>query len=54
MKIKKYCSNCRTKYTIDYNEDETDMEPLSCPFCSYEIDDNEIDEVESEEEDSWN
>tara|TARA_B100001057_G_scaffold485067_1_gene564213 strand:+ start:367 stop:534 length:168 start_codon:yes stop_codon:yes gene_type:complete len=55
MKDKKYCSNCRTKYTIIYNEDETEMEPLSCPFCSYEVDETDnVEEVESEEEDSWN
>ena len=54
MKDKKYCYNCRTKYTIVYNEDDTDMEPLSCPFCGYEVDETDNVEVESEEEDSWN
>jgi len=37
-----------------YNEDDTDMEPLSCPFCGYEVDETDNVEVESEEEDSWN
>ena len=60
MKDKKYCSNCRTKYTIVYNEDDTDMEPLSCPFCGYEVENEEDqDDVEwvnkeEDEDDNWN
>ena len=32
------CGNCKVTYTIKYDEEETDMKPMSCPFCSYEID----------------
>tara|TARA_B100000902_G_C27196545_1_gene856791 strand:+ start:749 stop:928 length:180 start_codon:yes stop_codon:yes gene_type:complete len=59
MKEKKYCSNCDNKYTIVYNEDDTDMQPLSCPFCSYEVDEHEeveeeIINNETDEDDNWN
>jgi len=57
MKEKKYCSNCDNKYTIVYNEDDTDLQPLSCPFCSYEVDEQiEEEEIDNEndEDDNWN
>ena len=52
------CSSCETKYTIAWNIDEQDLEPLTCPFCGYEVE-NEEDEVEwvnknEDEEDNWN
>tara|TARA_X000001036_G_C20091719_1_gene567435 strand:- start:156 stop:329 length:174 start_codon:yes stop_codon:yes gene_type:complete len=56
VKLKKNCSNCKSKYTVVYNDEEVELEPLSCPFCGYEIDD-EIDETDEEienEEDNWN
>ena len=57
-KISKTCSNCETKYTIVWDNEEQDLEPLTCPFCGYEVD-NEEDEVEwvnknEDEEDNWN
>ena len=55
-KISKTCSNCETKYTIVRDNEEQDLEPLTCPFCGYEVD-NEEDEVEwvnKDEDDNWN
>ena len=40
-KIEKVCSNCETKYTIEWDEDVQDLTPLTCPFCGYETDDEE-------------
>ena len=55
-KYKITCGNCKTKFTIKYDEEETDMRPMSCPFCSYEFDDDEGDESiegDENEETSW-
>ena len=57
-KVTKTCSSCETKYNIAWNIDEQDLEPLTCPFCGYEVE-NEEDEVEwvnknEDEEDNWN
>ena len=54
-KISKTCSNCETKYTIVWDNEEQDLEPLTCPFCGYEVD-NEEDDVEwvnKDEDDNW-
>ena len=55
-KVQKTCSNCETKYTITWDIEEQDLEPLTCPFCGYEVE-NEEDEVEwvnKDEDDNWN
>ena len=55
-KISKTCSNCETKYTVAWDSEEQDLEPLTCPFCGYEVE-NEEDEVEwvnKDEDDNWN
>ena len=57
-KAVKHCSNCSTKYTVEWNEEEQDLEPLTCPFCGYEVE-NEEDEVEwvnkeEDEDNNWN
>ena len=55
-KRQKNCSSCETKYTIIWDIEEQDLEPLTCPFCGYEVE-NEEDEVEwvndSNEDDNW-
>ena len=52
-KTTKTCSNCETKYTVAWDSEEQDLEPLTCPFCGYEVD--EEDDVESRyEHDNWN
>ena len=51
------CDNCKVTYTIKYDEDETDRKPESCPFCSYEVEEEDEDEIKSgdeNEETSWN
>ena len=57
-KISKTCSNCETKYTIVWDNEEQDLEPLTCPFCGFEVE-NEEDEVEwvnkdEDEDNNWN
>ena len=57
-KANKTCSSCETKYTVQWDIEEQDLEPLTCPFCGYEVED-EADEVEwinedSNEDDNWN
>ena len=57
-KAQKTCSNCETKYTITWDIEEQDLEPLTCPFCGFEVE-NEEDEVEwvnkeENEDDNWN
>tara|TARA_B100001939_G_scaffold144394_1_gene125011 strand:+ start:252 stop:428 length:177 start_codon:yes stop_codon:yes gene_type:complete len=52
----KTCSSCETKYTVVWDIEEQDLEPLTCPFCGYEVEDEE--EIEwvndSNEDDNWN
>ena len=58
-KVTKTCSNCETKYSIAWDSEEQEVEPLTCPFCGYEVE-NEEDEVEwvnkdeEEEDNNWN
>ena len=57
-KVQKSCSNCDTKYTIAWDNDKQELEPLTCPFCGFEVE-NEEDEVEwvnkdEDEDDNWN
>jgi len=57
-KVQKTCSSCETKYTVIWDIEEQDLEPLTCPFCGYEVED-EADEVEwvnkdEDEDDNWN
>ncbi len=54
----KTCSSCETKYKIQWDIEVQDLEPLTCPFCGYEVED-EADEVEwvnkdEDEDDNWN
>ena len=56
-KVKKHCSNCDTKYSVEWNIEEQDLEPLTCPFCGYEVELDDVDEVEERyetEDDNWN
>ena len=58
-KVTKTCSSCETKYTVAWDIEEQDLEPLTCPFCGFEVE-NEQDEEqevwtnEDEEDDNWN
>jgi len=58
-KRQKSCSSCETKYTIIWDIEEQDLEPLTCPFCGYEVEEQEDDDEiwtneNSNEDDSWN
>ena len=61
-KAKKHCPQCDTKYSIEWDLDEQDLEPLTCPFCVYEVDVEDYDEEEQDrnaaleqaDDDSWN
>ena len=55
----KHCSNCTTKYTVQWDEEEQDLEPLTCPFCGFEVEteedsDHETVIPEEADHDSWN
>ena len=53
----KKCSNCTTKYTVEWDIDEQDLDPLTCPFCGFEVEteeDSEHEIPEDAEHDSWN
>ena len=58
-KREKTCSSCETKYSINWDIEVQDLEPLTCPFCGFEVED-EADEVEwinkdvEDEDNSWN
>mgnify|MGYP001336877481 CR=1 FL=1 len=47
-KREKKCTSCETKYTVTWDIEEQDLEPLTCPFCGYEVD-----EIEPEDEEVW-
>ena len=59
-KREKKCTSCETKYTVTWDIEEQDLEPLTCPFCGYEVENEEDqDDVEwvnkeEDEDDNWN
>ena len=58
-KRQKSCSSCETKYTIIWDIEEQDLEPLTCPFCGHEVEEQEDDDEiwtneNSNEDDNWN
>ena len=59
-KAVKKCSSCETKYTVVWDIEEQDLEPLTCTFCGYEVENEEDqDDVEwvnkeEDEDDNWN
>ena len=42
-KFKRHCANCNTMFSIIYDEDKTEQRVTVCPFCSYELDEEEDD-----------
>ena len=57
-KREKTCSSCETKYSVQWDIEVQDLEPLTCPFCGYEVDDEEEPEEvwtndNGDEDDSW-
>jgi len=53
----KNCTSCETKYTVIWDIEEQDLEPLTCPFCGYEVEQEEDEEIwtneSSNEDDNW-
>ena len=55
-KRQKSCSSCETKYTVTWDIEEQDLEPLTCPFCGFEVEEVQEEENEHEhesEDDNW-
>ena len=54
-KAVKKCSSCETKYTVVWDIEEQDLGPLTCPFCGFEVEneEDEIETTEEDEDDSW-
>ena len=55
----KWCSSCETKYTVTWDFEEQDLEPLTCPFCGFEVEEVQEEEIDEHEEhdsedDNWN
>ena len=43
----KTCSSCETKYSIHWDIEVQDLEPLTCPFCGHEVEEvTEDDELQ--------
>jgi len=58
-KRQKTCSSCETKYTVEWDTEVQDLEPLTCPFCGREVEELDEDEEDTiwtndSEDDSWN
>jgi transcription initiation factor IIE alpha subunit len=54
----KTCSSCETKYTVEWDIEVQDLEPLTCPFCGREVEELDEDEEDTvwtneSEDDSW-
>jgi uncharacterized Zn-finger protein len=45
----KTCPHCETKYVIAWDYEKYEMNPITCPFCSHEIDE----ETSETDNDSW-
>jgi DNA replicative helicase MCM subunit Mcm2 (Cdc46/Mcm family) len=43
------CNNCGAEYTLTYDHENEDAEPIYCPFCSEEHEDYILEEEELEE-----
>lgn len=54
-KRKKTCPGCDTKYSIEWNIEVQDLEPLTCPFCGHEVEEIQDEEVwtNEAEDDNW-
>ena len=58
-KRNKTCSSCETKYTVEWDIEVQDLEPLTCPFCGREVEELDEDEentiwTNDSEDDNWN
>ena len=53
-RVSKHCSYCQTKYTVEWDEEKNDLEALTCPFCGYEVEQEDNDIPDEAEHESWN
>ena len=55
-KRQKTCSSCETKYTVEWDIEVQDLEPLTCPFCGHEVEELADEEIwtNESEDDNWN
>ena len=57
-KVTKTCSSSETKYTVAWDIEEQDLEPLTCPFCGFEVENEQDEEQEvwtnEDEDNDWN
>ena len=53
-KRQKTCSHCETKYSVEWDIEVQDLEPLTCPFCGHEVIDEDDYETRYEEDEDWN
>ena len=55
----KTCPSCETKYVLTWNNEIHETNPITCPFCAHEIDEEDPHPLEVNEEvsetdnDSW-
>ena len=47
VSVKHYCSDCESKYKIEYDELTCEDDPTFCPFCSAYI---RLSEMEQDED----
>ena len=43
------CDECSSEFTLKYNEEQTESDPIHCPFCGEYIYED-MDNVEDEDE----
>lgn len=44
------CSQCESKYILEFDEDAVMDSPETCPFCGEEIDELDLDDYDEEKE----
>ena len=51
MKIEVTCDECESMFKLEYDAKDTDGDPVHCPFCGEELNEDEI--VEEEPSDDF-
>jgi hypothetical protein len=46
VQLRHYCSDCESKFVIQYNMEECEDNPQFCPFCSTYILEEEVEQDE--------
>jgi DNA-directed RNA polymerase subunit RPC12/RpoP len=50
---KKKCDNCGAEYKVEHDLPEDDYKMIFCPFCSYEKEEDEFNNVEDRYYEDW-